>query len=97
MFGLLKLKSGGTSCFHSLLPPPAGLSGPSLSLVKGDEKAANWLGKLGAAKSLLVDQSDRCRPNAEELAAAYVYLQVGRGKGKGRGEGPGGQALVCTR
>lgn len=48
--------------------------GPSIKIVKGDEKAANWLSKLGLVKELLVDQPKMMRPASEELAACYVYM-----------------------
>ncbi len=48
--------------------------GPVFSLVKGDEKAANWLGKLGVAQQLLVDSAPRMRPETDALAAGLVYL-----------------------
>jgi len=51
------------------LPP-----GPVFDLVKGDEGAANWLGKLGVARTLLVDAAPRMRPDIDALAAALVYL-----------------------
>ncbi len=41
----------------------------------GDEKAPNWLGKLGVAKQVLVDDAVRARPGVDALAAGYVYLQ----------------------
>eukprot|EP00878_Enallax_costatus_P003846 GHUV01004062.1.p1 GENE.GHUV01004062.1~~GHUV01004062.1.p1 ORF type:complete len:1053 (+),score=249.89 GHUV01004062.1:1558-4716(+) len=53
--------------------PPA--PHPLRELVVGDEKAPNWLGKLGVAKHVLVDQGERARPSVEALAASFVYLQ----------------------
>lgn len=48
--------------------------GPVADLVKGDERAASWLAKLGVAKELLVDAAPRMRPDTDALAAALVYL-----------------------
>lgn len=48
--------------------------GPVMDLVKGDERAANWLAKLGVAQGLLVDSAPRMRPDTDALAAALVYL-----------------------
>lgn len=60
----------------SKLPgPDSPLHHPLVSLVKGDEKAPNWLSKLGVVKKELVDEADRARPDVPELAAGYVYLQ----------------------
>ncbi|KAF6253313.1 pyruvate phosphate dikinase [Scenedesmus sp. NREL 46B-D3] len=53
--------------------PPA--PHPLQTLVRGDEKAANWLRKLEVAKAVLVDEPARARPGVEALAAGFVYLQ----------------------
>lgn len=52
-----------------------GLTGPALQLVRGDEKAPNWLSKLGVAKELLVDSAPRLRPDLDALIHGFVYLQ----------------------
>ncbi|KAI8466100.1 MAG: pyruvate phosphate dikinase [Monoraphidium minutum] len=49
-------------------------SGPVLELVRGDERAPNWLGKLGVARALLVDAAPKMRPDVDALASALVYL-----------------------
>lgn len=60
----------------SKLPgPDSPLHNPLVSLVKGDEKAPNWLAKLGVVKKELVDEAVRARPDVPELAAGYVYMQ----------------------
>lgn len=48
--------------------------GPVRDLVAGDEGAPNWLAKLGVARRLLVEAAPRMRPDADALAAAFVYL-----------------------
>lgn len=50
-----------------------GLQGLELDLVQGDQKASNWLGKLGLMKGLLVDRPQMMRPHMDELVACYVY------------------------
>lgn len=36
----------------------------------------SWLGKIQVVKELLVDQSEKARPELDALAYAYIYLQV---------------------
>ena len=36
----------------------------------------SWLGKIQAVKELLVDKSEKARPDVDALACAYIYLQV---------------------
>eukprot|EP00879_Flechtneria_rotunda_P026126 GHRR01027827.1.p1 GENE.GHRR01027827.1~~GHRR01027827.1.p1 ORF type:complete len:138 (-),score=46.25 GHRR01027827.1:596-1009(-) len=56
----------------SQLPPAPH---PLHELVVGDEKAPNWLSKLGVLKKVLVDDAQRARPDVDALAAGFVYLQ----------------------
>lgn len=53
----------------------SGLTGATLRIVEGDEKAASWLQKLSMMKSVLVDEAPRLRPSESTLTPAYVYLQ----------------------
>jgi hypothetical protein len=46
-----------------------GLQGAALQLVEGDRDAANWLGKLGLVKQLLVDSGGLTRPKMSALLA----------------------------
>ncbi len=52
-----------------------GLEGAELKLVAGDKDKGNWLGKLGVAKQVLVDDCPRLRPGLDALVPGYVYLQ----------------------
>ncbi|KAK9806472.1 hypothetical protein WJX73_000758 [Symbiochloris irregularis] len=53
-----------------------GLQGATLSLVQGDQKHGNWLGKLETTKKVLVDEADKMLPDMDALASAYIYLQL---------------------